>query len=127
MVAALVIIFIWLLVLLNMFLYKSWLAMGITFLVPVCLVWFMWKHPGQAYSANQIGMNGIANVKDNKINTDDVNSEYSTIAYAEEDDTYDGFHMQREEEYKEEYGDDHEDAIQDEWEEHQRENKYRKS
>ena len=39
------------------------------------------------------------------------------IAYAEEDDTYDGFHMQREDDYKKEYGDDHEDAIQDEWEE----------
>ena len=115
MVTSIVIVFIWLLVLLHMFLYKSWMALAVTFLVPVLLGWFVWNHPDKVYPV-QSGINGVANVEDNS-NADYASDGCKLIAYAEEDDTYDGFHMQREEEYKEEYGDDHEDAIQDEWEE----------
>lgn len=46
-------------------------------------------------------------------------SSQSTIRY-DDDDTYDNFYMQREDEYRQEYGDDFEDAIDDAWDEHKR-------
>lgn len=49
-----------------------------------------------------------------------ANPDYKTIKY-DEDNTCDNFYMQREDEYREEYGDDFEDAIQDGWEERHRE------
>lgn len=45
----------------------------------------------------------------------------------DDDDTYDNFHMQHEEELKELWGkDDYEDAIEDAWEDHQRDKQLRK-
>lgn len=41
---------------------------------------------------------------------------YKPVAY-DQDDTYDNFYMQCEEEYRQEYGDDAEDAVDDAWDE----------
>ena len=43
------------------------------------------------------------------------NNSWTNTKYPDEDDSYDGFHMQREEEYRQEFGDDYEDAIEDDW------------
>lgn len=77
---------------------------------------------GSSENANFDNVNDV-----NRIGSDDSNYSYNdfsskqqSVRYEEEDDSYDGFYMQREEEYREEYGNDYEDAIQDEWEEHRR-------
>lgn len=53
-------------------------------------------------------------------------SKQKPIEY-DDDDTYDNFYMQHEDEFKEMWGkDDYEDAIEDAWEEHQRDKEQKK-
>lgn len=71
-------------------------------------------------AASQAGHKAIVYDNSDNYSSDISWGSGSRPVHYDEDDTYDNFYMQREDEYRQEYGDDYEDAIDDDWDEHQR-------
>lgn len=117
----------WILLLFIMYNMQAWVPFGAAALATVAFCWCMFfcpeylavKPQKMDYLDSGNDTEDLNDQEDNLHNADLQNADLQNaerITYAEEDDTYDGFHMQREEEYQGEYDDDHEDALQDEWE-----------
>lgn len=105
----------WLFLLYLMYNMQAWVPFGAALLATIAFVLGIVFKP-EYFAANRQQEEAIDNSSDMQDKAITEN-DYKAITYTDEESTYDGFHMQREEEYKDEYGDDAEDAIQDEWEE----------
>lgn len=90
------------------------------FVVMVVMSLFLPKESADVLAAGTLTNDNTPNeTSDEASQNADWDNDYKTVKY-DEDETYDNFYMQREDEYREEYGDDFEDAIDDGWEERRR-------
>lgn len=105
----------WVFLLVILYCMKSWFIFGAAVLATVAGLYDLFYHP-KCLDKNT--GNDLASCIDKDVQQDAVhNEDTKVIVYDEEDNAYDGFYVQREDEYRDEYEDDYEDAIQDEWEE----------